>query len=111
MKKRAKPMLPLQVDGVEYKCSCADYWPPIEVEVYGGSAQDLRHTVPDLVYQRIRTWEGACGLFSMSAEKCPQCPYVQVNGEPPRAFASPSVKIVKNDAVIRESLRQKHRPR
>lgn len=97
MKKRLKPMAPMTYEGSEMRCAHAQFWPPIEVEVYKKSAEELRYDVEDLTYQRIKTWEHVCGLLAMSPDKCPECPHVRRDGdapkETPKAKAPPSVRL------------------
>lgn len=98
-KKRRKHMAPLTYGGSELRCANAQFWPPIEVDVYQKSAEELRHDVPDLTYQRIKTWEQVCGIMTMSPDKCPTCPHAIVDGsstsaaEVPKPKAPPSVRL------------------
>ena len=82
MKRRRKQMPPIEIEGVEHRCGNACFWPPLEIECLGGSAEDLRYAVPDVVYQRLKTWERVCGLMEMSPSKCPSCPLLVVGGKP-----------------------------
>jgi len=79
-----KPTPPLEVAGKVYRCAHAAIWPPMEITVYQASAEELRYTVEDVVYQRLRTWEQVCGLREMDPAKCTRCPHVIVNGKPLR---------------------------
>lgn len=78
-------------EGVEYQCSNRDLWPPAEVIAYKSElidplppgvpvAEGFRGVLPDVTYQRIRTWEQVCGLLEMSEDKCPTCPHVEHEG-------------------------------
>lgn len=69
-----------QGNGDELSCSRGTMWPPIEAIIYGG-AIEARPRISEQKYNEIRVWEQACGLRAMSPEKCPSCPYVNVNGE------------------------------
>jgi len=77
-----RSMCPLEVDGKEYRCANEAIWPPIEIEVYGPTAEHVRYIVSDVKYQRIKTWEKLCGLRQMEATKCLKCPLVTHEGEP-----------------------------
>ena len=77
-----KGMAPLQVEGKEYRCANETIWPPIEIEVYGPTAEHVRYIVSDVKYQRIKTWEQMCGLRQMEADKCLGCSLATHEGEP-----------------------------
>ena len=85
MKKRKKPMPPIESDGQTLQCANAQFWPPLEIEHLADTAEELRYTVPDVVYQRIKTWEQACGLKAMDASKCLGCKWVIIDGTPATA--------------------------
>jgi len=103
LRKRKNPMQPLGVRGIEYQCSNAHVWPPLEIEVYGGTAQDLRYVVDDLVYQRVKTWEQVCGLMLMSENKCPTCPFVLIDGKPLREPGTGKVNRIHTKRSIKMS--------
>ena len=101
MKKRKHPLRGIEIDGVLHECSNAAVWPPAECEVYEASAEELRYSVPDLVYQRLKTWEQVCGLFAMSEEKCVTCPYVKVGGQRQRAVGVAVTNPIRNARTIK----------
>lgn len=109
MKKRKKEMPPIEVDGVEYRCGNAHFWPPPEIEYLADSAEELRYTVPDVVYQRIKTWEQVCGQLSMSPSKCPGCKLVVVDGVPTAKVGTGLGDKVMNKRVFRMKVRQGRR--
>ena len=83
MRKRRKPMKPIQDDeGKQLVCSNADFWPPPEIEYLADTAEELRYSVPDVVYQRLKTWEQVCGLKVMDASKCSGCNLAIIDGKP-----------------------------
>ena len=96
-------MQPLEVRSIEYQCSNAHVWPPLEIEVYGGAAQGLRYVVDDLVYQRVKTWEQVCGLMMMSENKCPTCPFVIIDGKPLREPGTVNAKRIHTKRSIKMS--------
>ena len=102
MRKRKNPMPPIEIDGVEYGCGNADVWPPLEIEHLADTAEELRYTVPDLVYQRLKTWERACGILRMSEDKCPTCPFVMIDGEPATKAGMASASTIKNKRILRK---------
>ena len=75
-------MAPLDVGGKEYRCANETIWPPLEIEVYGPTSEHVRFIVPDVKYQRIKTWEQLCGLQKMKASKCLECPLATHEGKP-----------------------------
>jgi len=89
------------VGDTEYKCRNAMFWPPPEIEHLADSAEELRYTVPDVLYQRIKTWEQMCGIMEM-AEKCLSCPLVVVDGKPKTRAGSPTANTIKNKRVLRK---------
>ena len=103
MRKRKNPMPPMHLDGVEYRCRNADFWPPPEMEHLADSAEQLRYTVPDVVYQRLKTWERVCGTLSMNKTKCLACPLLVVDGKPVTRFGSTSVNRIKNKRILRNA--------
>ena len=107
MKKRKHPLAGIEIDGVLHECSNAAVWPPAECEVYEASAEELRYSVPDLVYQRLKTWEQVCGLFTMSGEKCVECPYVKVEGQRRKAVGVATTNPVRNARTIQMHLTKK----
>lgn len=70
----------LKLDGKELTCSRGTLWPPSAVLFHGDNAQECRPLVTELEYQRILVWERVCGQRTMSKDKCPSCPYVEVDG-------------------------------
>ncbi len=86
-----KTMDPIEVEGKQYRCSNESIWPPIEIGVYGPTAEHVRYIVSDVRYQRIKTWENLCGLRQMEAPKCLGCPLVTCGGEAvgPQTSAAP----------------------
>jgi len=102
MRRRKNPLEPMSIDGVEYRCGNADFWPPLEIEHLADTAEELRYTVPDLVYQRIKTWEQVCGILEMWSDKCPTCPHVVVNGKPLRQPGTSSSGTIKNKRILRK---------
>ena len=99
MRKRRNPMPSIEDGGSALQCGNADFWPPPEIEFLADSAEDLRYTVPDVVYQRIKTWEQVCGLLKMDASKCAGCPWVVIDGKP--ATAGRTGRGIFNKRVIR----------
>ena len=93
MRKRKNQHPPLEVGDDIYECGRKDFWPPPEIAAYHDEllqglppgipkAEAFRGVLPDLVYRRIKTWEQACGLSQMNAEKCTSCPIAVKNGKP-----------------------------
>ena len=80
MRRRKTPMSPIEVGNKELECRNAAFWPPLEIEHLADSSEELRFRVPDVVYQRIKTWEQVCGLLQMNPDKCLTCPYVVIDG-------------------------------
>lgn len=81
MKKRRKPMQPVEEDGITHRCSNADFFPPPEAQYLSQVPEDLRYSVPDLVYQRLKTWQQVCGLLEMDLDKCVKCPHLLVGDQ------------------------------
>ena len=95
MRKRRNPLPSIECDGSQYECANKDLWPPVEVTAYKEElvdpllqehpnipmAEAFRGVLPDVVYQRIKTWEQVCGLLEMDAGKCVLCPHVIKNGQ------------------------------
>lgn len=92
MRKR-EPLAAIEVEGDTWECAHKDKWPPIEVIAYQVDlidplppdvpiAEAFRGVLPDVVYQRIRTWEQVCGLRAMCPQKCPSCRFSVKNGVP-----------------------------
>lgn len=100
MRKRRNPMPSIEVDGATLQCANAHFWPPPEIEFLADSAEELRYTVPDVVYQRLKTWEQACGLKAMDASKCSGCKWVVIDGKP--ATAARTGRGIFNKRVIRK---------
>lgn len=82
MRKRRKPMPPIESDGKTLRCGNAMFWPPPEIEHLGDTAEELRYSIPDVTYQRIKTWEQMCGLKTMAPSKCLGCKLVVIDGKP-----------------------------
>ena len=95
-------MPPIEVDGRVIQCSNAHFWPPPEMEYLADSAEQLRYTVPDVVYQRLKTWEQACGLKAMDEQKCSGCKWAIIDGKPA------SVQRV-GKGIINKRVLRKHR--
>ena len=109
MKKRKKEMPPIEVDGVEYRCGNAHFWPPPEVEYLEASAEQLRYTVPGVVYQRIKTWEQACGQIRMDVAKCSGCKWVVVDGNPVTEVGTGLGSRVMSKRLFRQTVNEKGR--
>lgn len=103
MRKRRNPMPPLLEGDKKYECRNAMFWPPPEIEHLADSAEELRYTVPSVLYQRIKTWEQMCGLLKMQADKCRTCPLVVVDGKPLTKVGSPTANTIKNKRILRNS--------
>lgn len=97
-----KPLPSIEVGGKEHTCSHAAIWPPMEVTVYQATAEELRYTVEDVVYQRLRTWEQVCGLREMDPTKCTRCPHVIVNGKPLRPAGTGVARRIDSPAMMRD---------
>lgn len=102
MRKRRNHMPPMMDGGKKYECRNAMFWPPPEIEYLADTAEELRYSVPNVVYQRIKTWEKMCGIMGMQADKCPTCPLVIVDGKPATRTGSPSAKTIKNKRILRK---------
>ena len=96
-------MPPIEAGGRVIQCSNAHFWPPPEMEYLADSAEQLRYTVPDVVYQRLQTWEQVCGTLSMNKNKCLACPLLVVDGKPMTRFGSTSVNRIKNKRILRNA--------
>jgi hypothetical protein len=81
-------MKPISVDGITYRCSQEDVWPPAHSKI--GDAETIRGQYSELVYARMKTWEALCGLTDMDASKCMTCPFLRdalgkpLESSPPR---------------------------
>lgn len=98
-----KPLPSIEVAGKDHACAHAAIWPPLEITVYQATAEELRYTVEDVVYQRLRTWEQVCGLLEMDAAKCVQCPHVIVDGQPLREPGTGKARMIRTARSIRDT--------
>ena len=71
----------LEADEGKLTCSRGSMWPPMTAVVYGPTSLEARPHITNAEYHAIRIWERACGLMKMSPDKCPDCPYVMVDGK------------------------------
>lgn len=93
-RRKRNPMSPLKDGDHVYECVNKDFWPPVEVSAYKEElidpvlrehpdlpvAEAFRGVLPDVTYQRIKTWEQVCGLHEMSSQRCISCPHVIKDG-------------------------------
>jgi len=77
MRLKMKPIA-VVVHGQEVTIMCrhAGQWPPAHARL-DESFEKLRATgdIDDREYQRLKVWEGVCGLMAMEADKCGGCPH------------------------------------
>jgi hypothetical protein len=108
MMSRKYRMGKLEIEEQELTCARGDQWPPMEAKVYGPTAEDCRPHVSSALYTKIRVWEQACGLFEMSEDKCPECPFVKVNGELAKPFGTGKKIHTTSATRMANALRKKH---
>jgi hypothetical protein len=81
-------MKPIDTEGGTLRCTHAKIWPPPHLHLIpkelGLDTEYLRFRVSNDVYLRVKTWEGVCGLTTMTTEKCLSCEHVLREGEEPR---------------------------
>jgi hypothetical protein len=105
MARRKYRMGEVECKGKTLTCSRGTMWPPMEVEIYGG-VEEARVEVSSARYHAITIWQQGCGLSQVSTEKCPTCPYVLVDGSPPKVH---QVKIYSTQATRLARAKRKHR--